>query len=445
MLKKLCFIFSLALLINGNAFSKGRVLIKGNFANAGNYKIIFLYQYFGSELVKVDSSTLNKGNFKFSNVYSRGFYKLGFSVNKAIIMVMGDDVEMSLTADCNNFPHSAKFSGSTENRLFNEFIFRNALYGQAIKQLTQQTAQLDGLRNTDTTKYKEILSSLRIKEDSILSSQNAFFTKLYTDNKGTFMSKFAKMFIVTDSTNGLNYFSNEEFTDEEYTAGEMLVGKINSFFSNHVEKTPQAFTEAAAYLLSKPVKASSTKELFYKSIINLFLEVKLEYEASFRKQMAAEFGEKESVKKYLASLPNLGLQIGDNAPEIFLPDTSTNFIKLSSLKGKVVLLDFWASWCGPCRRENPAMVKLYERFKDKGLVILSVSLDENKKSWANAIRKDRLPWLHASDLRGWKSIAASNYGVQSIPQTFVLDKDGVIIAKNLRGEALERFFEEQFK
>ena len=259
------------------------------------------------------------------------------------------------------------------------------------------------------------------------------------------MSKFAKMFIVTDSTNGLNYFSNEEFTDEEYTAGEMLVGKINSFFSNHVEKTPQAFTEAAAYLLSKPVKASPTKELFYKSIINLFLEVKLEYEASFRKQMAAEFGDKESVKKYLAALPKLGLQIGDNAPEIFLPDTSTNFIKLSSLKGKVVLLDFWASWCGPCRRENPAVVKLYERFKDKGLVILSVSLDENKQSWANAIRKDRLPWLHASDLRGWKSIAASNYGVQSIPQTFVLDKDGVIIAKNLRGEALERFFEEQFK
>jgi peroxiredoxin len=428
-----------------NANAKDKTLIKGNFANAGNYKLIYLYKYFGSELIKVDSSKLSKGNLKFLNVYTRGFYKLGFSVNKAIVMVIGDETEMLISADCNNFPNSAKISGSTENKLFNEFTFRNSQYGQAIKQLSQQTAQLDGLRNTDTTRYKEILTSLRIKEDSILSSQNTYFTSLYKDNKGTFMSKFAKMFIVTDTTNAVKYFSNEEFTDEEYVAGEMLVGKINSFFSNYIDKTPQAFTEAAAFLLSKPAKGSVTKELFYKSIINLFIEIKLEYEAAFRKQMAAEFSDNLNVKKYLASLPNLGLQIGDPAPEIFLPDTSASFVKLSSLKGKVVLIDFWASWCGPCRRENPNMVKLYDKFKDKGLVILGVSLDESKQNWTAAIRKDKLPWMHISDLRGWKSIAAGIYGVQSIPQTFVIDKDGIIIAKNLRGPALEKFFEEQLK
>jgi peroxiredoxin len=445
MLKRIYFIFIFTLACSVAVFSKEKTLIKGNFANSGNYKIIYLFQYFGSELIKVDSSKLSKGNFKFQNVYPRGFYKLGFSVNKAIVMVIGDELDLYLTADCNNFPNSAKISGSLENKLFNEFTYRNSQYGLAIKQLSQQTAQLDGLRNTDTTRYKEILSSLRLKEDSILTSQNAFFSKLYAENKGTFMSKFAKMFIIADTTNGANYFTAEEFSDEEYTAGEMLVGKINSFFSNHVEKTPQAFTEAAGYLLSKPAKASPTKELFYKSIINLFIEVKLEYEAAFRKQMAAEFGDKPSVKKYLAALPNLGLQIGDAAPEIFLPDTATNFVKLSSLRGKIVLLDFWASWCGPCRRENPQVVKIYERFKDKGLVILSVSLDESKQNWTNAIKKDKLPWLHVSDLRGWKSIAASHYGVQSIPQTFVLDKEGNIIGKNLRGEALERFLETQFK
>ena len=225
----------------------------------------------------------------------------------------------------------------------------------------------------------------------------------------------------------------------------MLIGKINSFFSNFVPKDPTSFVEGAVYLLSKPAKGSELKQLYYMAIIKLFIEVQLEQENVFRKQMAAEYPDNQRVKSFLASLPKLGLQIGDKAPDIFLPDTSANFMKLSSLKGKVVLLDFWASWCGPCRRENPNVVRLYEKYKDKGLVILSVSLDENKQNWINAIKKDRLSWLHVSDLRGWKSIAAASYGVQSIPQMYVIDKDGNIIAKNLRGAELDRFFEQQFK
>ena len=248
-----------------SAFAKDKTLIRGNFANSGNYQLIYLYKYFGSELVKVDSSKLSKGNLKFANIYQRGFYKLGFSVNKAIVMVIGDEAEITVTADCNNFPNSAKITGSIENKLFNDFTSRNAIYAQAIKQLSQQTAQIDALRRTDTLRYKEILTSLRIKEDSILSNQNEFFKRLYTENKGTFMSKFAAMFVMTDTTNVMNYFSNAEFTDEEYTAGEMLVGKINSFFTNFVPKDAQSFNEAAGYLLSKPAKASPTKELFYKS------------------------------------------------------------------------------------------------------------------------------------------------------------------------------------
>jgi len=114
-------------------------------------------------------------------------------------------------------------------------------------------------------------------------------------------------------------------------------------------------------------------------------------------------------------------------------------IKLSSLRGKIVLLDFWASWCGPCRKENPAVVAAYNKFKDKGFDIYSVSLDQDKGRWVNAIAQDGLVWSsHVSDLKGWQSAPAAMYGVSSIPAQFLLDKEGRIIAKNLRGEELSR-------
>jgi len=141
-----------------------------------------------------------------------------------------------------------------------------------------------------------------------------------------------------------------------------------------------------------------------------------------------------------------GIQIGDAAPEITLNTTSDKPLSLSSLRGKVVLIDFWASWCGPCRQENPNVVKAYNRFKDKGFEIFSVSLDKDKTSWVKAIEKDGLLWpSHVSDLKYWQSAAAQTYGVNGIPATFLLDKDGKIIGKNLRGEALEKKLEEVLK
>lgn len=131
------------------------------------------------------------------------------------------------------------------------------------------------------------------------------------------------------------------------------------------------------------------------------------------------------------------------APDIIMEDMNGNVAKLSDLRGKIVLIDFWASWCKPCRQENPNVVRVYNEYKDKGFTVFSVSLDDDRDKWLKAIEADNLIWPnHVSDLRGWQSAGAALYGVSSIPATFLLDEEGKLIATDLRGPALERKLQE---
>lgn len=136
--------------------------------------------------------------------------------------------------------------------------------------------------------------------------------------------------------------------------------------------------------------------------------------------------------------------IGKPAPDFSQNDVNDKPFSLASLKGKVVLLDFWASWCSPCRAENPNMLKQYKIYKDKGFEILSVSLDSKKADWLKAIEEDGLPWLHVSDLKGWNNAAGRLYGVRGVPACYLIDKDGKIIADNVRGEKLNEKLAEIF-
>ena len=151
------------------------------------------------------------------------------------------------------------------------------------------------------------------------------------------------------------------------------------------------------------------------------------------------------VKPFLENLKRLkGVSVGSEAPEIALPTPAGPIMRLSDLRGKYVLIDFWASWCGPCRRENPNVIKTYAAYKDKGFEIFGVSLDQDKAAWTNAIAKDQLTWPHVSDLQYWNSVAAQAYQVSSIPMTFLLDPQGKIIAKGLRGDSLNQYLANLF-
>jgi peroxiredoxin len=131
-------------------------------------------------------------------------------------------------------------------------------------------------------------------------------------------------------------------------------------------------------------------------------------------------------------------RIGEIAPEIDLPTLDDKKLKLSSFRGKLVLVDFWASWCAPCRLENRVLARVYRDFEAKGFVVFSVSLDSDKADWQAAIQKDRLVWnTHFSDLQGWENQAALQYKIEQIPTNYLLDKTGKIIAMNLRGEEIE--------
>lgn len=208
----------------------------------------------------------------------------------------------------------------------------------------------------------------------------------------------------------------------------------------------------SAYDSIQNAQSRFTKEYILKngkSVVSAYLAISNAYEytledlKSINKAMDPSIANSPYVKN-LAERETILAKVepGQPAPEFTMNDTTGKPISLSSFKGKVVLVDFWASWCGPCRAENPNVVAAYKRFNSKGFTVFGVSLDTDKGKWQNAIAKDGLTWTHVSDLIGWDNAAAKQYGVMSIPANFLVDKEGKIIGSSLRGDDLVKKLEE---
>jgi peroxiredoxin len=270
-----------------------------------------------------------------------------------------------------------------------------------------------------------------------------------SDAKGTFTVK---------GSIGTDYFTRVNKVKEDFEA---KATQMNQEFTVANQKqdvaTQQKIQEQ--FMTMQKANVASIKKLIDEmgtSIVSLyatnFLNTEEEVDLAYLSQLANKFQKEapntsyakdfikqvKDLEKKMASMPTIGKQ----APEITLSNPDGKSISLSSLRGKYVLIDFWASWCGPCRQENPNVVRMYNKYKGKDFEIFGVSLDQDRAKWLAAIEKDQLTWTHVSDLKGWQSAGGQAYEVNSIPATFLIDKTGKIIAKNLRGPALEQKLEE---
>ena len=285
----------------------------------------------------------------------------------------------------------------------------------------QQPAFVIIEQGTTTINYEmNVLNSLQVKGGKEQEVYNAFINECRMDfNSMDSLGKIAE-------SNMENQALIADLQKAFFKIDSVVKVKQKIFVEQHPKSIASAFL-AVNYLSQNPEKTFDEVNKIYTTLDKSIQET------YYGKQLAEMVTQLQSTA------------LSQVAPDFTLNDVNDQPVSLSSFKGKITLIAFWASWCGPCRQENPNVVAAYNQFHSKGFEILGVSLDDNKSNWQQAIKKDHLTWTHVSDLEGWDSKAAKLYGVQSIPTNFLLDKEGKIIARDLRGADLANKLQELFQ
>ncbi|HIP35890.1 MAG TPA: AhpC/TSA family protein [Crocinitomix sp.] len=279
----------------------------------------------------------------------------------------------------------------------------------------------------------------------ITGSEFSNDAKDYQDFSYTFFEDKSKIYAELQTAADLNDTIAMKSLIEEL---DKLNAKTRAYAKDYIDRKPES---PAAWLMLREFYPSTGLDSFDMSDLDYFTKVanalKEKYPYTEYADMIKQ--DEQNIRYQIEMMQKQAdMQSNDTkqiAPDIELQNPEGKTIKLSDLRGQVVLLDFWASWCKPCRQENPNVVAAYNKFKDKGFTVYSVSLDTDKTAWEAAIKSDNLSWSnHVSDLNGWQTPVIQPYGVNSIPASFLIDKDGFIIGSNLRGAALEQKLEEVF-
>lgn len=379
------------------------------------------------------------------------FYYVGPMAEQARPIILGEEKLVVLKGNCGQI-RNAEISGSPVNEDYaflqqkigvlgnrSGQVMRSFAYAQDEAQRTSFQEQMKAL---DTEKLL-LLDSLR-KTNPFLFRIAALSTYLSFPNNNK--SRYATE---------VDYFAGEffnfaDFSDSGYDHLPWLFEAFNSYTQTltSVNLNKEAMNGILKDVLAKFPQGSAAHQMAFAGILSALMERKHESYPDIAQDFIQQFSSTspEAVANIKSGLEQAQrLMVGSVAPDFSQETPDGKILKLSDLRGKYVLIDFWASWCGPCRRENPNVVRMYEQYKEKGFEILGVSLDQSRERWLDAIAADGLKWPQVSDLKGWANVVAQNYEVSSIPKTILVDPKGVIVAKDLRGQTLENMLSQIFK